>query len=455
MRQHEILIPACAFPAKLSVLILITTMFLALASMGSAQSGVWSPAVILSNGGDGWESSAAIDGAGNSVAIWDERTTKGLVTDRIWGRVRPDSGAWLPHTIISRLNPPLGTTYVFPVAHASASGKVTSILSDVDGVSTADAVRGKWTPAQLLLPGVSSPKFMMNARGDAILVWGIGGPRFSPNYVYAMRRPAGGAWGQQETVVTAPHVSYNDVVLGENGDAFVTWETYDATYGIEQCQTFNYAMHVSRTVANGGSWDDSGALLGPDAKSHQPHIAADASGRADLLYMDVSGALFSMTQQGAGQPWSAPVQVYTSFSYWNGGIASDKNGIVTVVMLDQTLNKVISIRGSLKTNSWTKAVAISGNDQSPQQVIFGLGMNGAAVAVWLAGDPNYTTLTVRAAVAPASNKPWGQAATISPGLMQMPGPESVAVNATGKAVVTFSAFTVTLGHNEYAVNYTP
>ncbi len=40
-----------------------------------AQTGAWTSPVVLSTGGEGWEAAAAIDGNGNSVALWDERTS--------------------------------------------------------------------------------------------------------------------------------------------------------------------------------------------------------------------------------------------------------------------------------------------------------------------------------------------------------------------------------------------
>jgi hypothetical protein len=36
----------------------------------SQTSGTWTPPVVLSTGGQGWEAAAAIDGNGNSVALW-------------------------------------------------------------------------------------------------------------------------------------------------------------------------------------------------------------------------------------------------------------------------------------------------------------------------------------------------------------------------------------------------
>ena len=37
----------------------------------SAQTGTWTQPVVLSNGGQGWEAAVAIDGDGNSLALWD------------------------------------------------------------------------------------------------------------------------------------------------------------------------------------------------------------------------------------------------------------------------------------------------------------------------------------------------------------------------------------------------
>jgi hypothetical protein len=75
-------------------LICIATTFLTAAS---AQVGTWTPPVALSAGGQGFESAAAIDGNGRSVALWDERTTQ----DQLWSRSKPSAGAWSRVTQVS------------------------------------------------------------------------------------------------------------------------------------------------------------------------------------------------------------------------------------------------------------------------------------------------------------------------------------------------------------------
>src|ERR1700737_3222537 len=66
----------------------------------SAQTGAWTSPVVLSTGGQGWEAAAALDGNGNSVALWDERTSQ----DQIWSRSKPSAGNWGFVTQVSSLH---------------------------------------------------------------------------------------------------------------------------------------------------------------------------------------------------------------------------------------------------------------------------------------------------------------------------------------------------------------
>src|SRR5271154_1001010 len=72
-----------------------------------AQTGVWTSPVALSTGGQGFQAAAAIDGSGNSVALWDEITT----FDQLWSRSRPSGGSWRSVTEVS---PALQSNSVVP-----------------------------------------------------------------------------------------------------------------------------------------------------------------------------------------------------------------------------------------------------------------------------------------------------------------------------------------------------
>src|SRR5271169_1117022 len=96
-----------------------------------AQTGGWTAPTVLSSGGEGWEAAAAIDGNGNSVALWDERTTQ----DQLWARSKPSAGNW---GSVTQVSPALQTTSVFPTVRISTAGLATAVWSDQSGVWTAD-----------------------------------------------------------------------------------------------------------------------------------------------------------------------------------------------------------------------------------------------------------------------------------------------------------------------------
>lgn len=153
--------------AAIRTLVAVVTVTLITPMFG--QAGAWTSPVALSTGGQGWEAAAAIDGNGNSVALWDERTT----LDQLWSRSKPGAGNW---GSVTQVSPALQTTSVFPAVRISTAGLATAVWSDQGGVWTADRPpASNWNPAQLLIPGVSTPIFVMNSRGDAAIVWTVGG----------------------------------------------------------------------------------------------------------------------------------------------------------------------------------------------------------------------------------------------------------------------------------------
>ena len=126
----------------------------------SAQTGAWTTPVVLSTGGQGWAAAAAIDGDGNSLALWDERTTQ----DQLWSVSKASGGQLgLGNGGISGPRDHLGLS---SPAYSSTAGFATAVWSDSNGVWTADRPSGsKWDAAQLLIPGASNPIFVTNSRG--------------------------------------------------------------------------------------------------------------------------------------------------------------------------------------------------------------------------------------------------------------------------------------------------
>ncbi len=411
-----------------------------------SQNGTWSSPTVLSTGGQGWQAAAAIDGTGNSVAIWDEITSQA----QLWSRSKPGGGNW---GSVTEVYPALQASSIYPAVHVSTAGFATAVWSDEGGVWTADRPpTSNWTSPRLLVPGVSNPIFVMNSQGAAAIVWTVGGPRSTSSEVLAVLRPAGGAWSAQQLVTGGLHVTADHAGIGTNGAVIVTWETYNATCSKYGCSVSAFDLHASRQNPSTGAWVDSGSLLGPDKATHDARVALDNAGGAALVALNSAGAYASATQGNAGGPWSA----FTTIAAPQGltittGLASDDAGQVMLVyeFIGFPTSQAFAVNGSIGNNTWSPPAVISGSDTSIGQIYFAVSAGGAAVAIWLnsSGTP-----AVRAVVRATGTGTWSSPVTVS-GPGSEISPEAAAINSSGSAIVVYSGYDVNNVHTEYAVNH--
>jgi hypothetical protein len=414
----------------------------------SAQTGAWTPAAVLSTGGQGWEAAAAIDGNANSVALWDERTTQ----DQLWSRAKTSGGNW---GSVTNVSPALQTTSVFPVVRISTAGFATAVWSDQSGVWTADRPpASNWAPPQLLIPGVSNPIFVMNSLGDAAIAWTVGTARSTSGSVMVVLRPAGGVWTAQQTVASGVHVSADHAGIGASGAVIVTWESYNAVCTKYGCALSAFALHASRQNVGTISWADSGSLLGPDSAAHAARVALDSAGEAMLVALNSSGAYSSATQGNSGGAWGPfNTVVNPQGPTIISDLASDDAGQVTLVyeFIGFSNSQALAVSSSISSNTWPSPVVLSGSDTSVGQVYFALAPNGAALAVWLSSSG---TPKIHAVTRATATGAWGSSITVS-GPGSYIGPEAAAVNSSGNAIVIYSGYNAASVHTEYATNYQP
>ena len=415
----------------------------------SAQTGVWTPPVVLSTGGQGWEAAAAIDGDGNSLALWDERTTQ----DQLWSVSKASGGNW---GSVTEVSPALQTTSVFPAVRITTAGFATAVWSDSSGVWAADLPSGsKWDPAQLLIPGASNPIFVMNSRGDAAIAWTVGGgPRSTSGSVMAVLRPAGGAWSAQQTLASGAHLIADHAGIGESGEVIVTWETYNAVCRKYGCALNSYVLHASRQNTGTEVWVNSGALLGPDNAAHDARVTLDSGGGAILLALSSSGVYTSATQGNSGGAWSTfKTAISPQGSTIISDLVSDDAGQVTLVYetITYPTSQALAVNGSISSNTWSSPVVLSGADTSVGQVYFALAPNGASLAIWLSSSG---TPAIRAATRTTATGAWSTPASLS-GPGSYISPEAAAVEPSGNAIVVYSGYNTASVHTEYATNYQP
>jgi hypothetical protein len=414
-----------------------------------AQTGTWTRPVVLSTGGQGWEAAAAIDGDGNSLALWDERTTE----DQLWSVSKANGGPW---GSVTKLSPALQTTSVLPVVRITPAGFATAVWSDSNGVWTADRPSGtKWDAAQLLIAGATNPIFVMNSRGDAAIAWTVGGgPRSTTGSVMAVLRPAGGEWSAQQTVASGAHLITDHAGIGESGEVIVTWETYNAVCHKYGCSLSSYALHASRQNTGSGAWVSSSALLGPDIDAHDARVALDSGGGAILLALSSSGVYTSATQGNAGGAWSAfKSAVSPQGSTIISDLVSDDAGQVTLVYESITYptSQALSVNGSIASNTWSSPEVVSGAGTSVGQVYFAEASNGASLAVWLSSSG---TPAIRAATRASATGDWSTPVSVS-GPGSSISPEAAAVEASGNAIAIYSGYNAANVHTEYVTNYQP
>jgi hypothetical protein len=404
---------------------------------------------VLSTGGQGWEAAAAIDGDGNSVALWDERTTQ----DQLWSRSKASGGNW---GFATQVSPALQTTSVFPAVRITAAGFATAVWSDQSGVWTADRpAASTWDSPQLLIPGASNPMFVMNSRGDAAVAWTVGGgPRSTSGSVMAVLRRAGGSWTAQQAIASGPHLIGDHAGIGASGDVVVTWETYNAVCSRYGCALSSYLLHASRQSAGAGAWTDSGSLLGPDKTAHGARVALDSAGGAILVALSSSGTYVSSVQGNSGGAWSPfKTAVNPQGSIIVSDLASDDAGQVTFVYesIAYPSSQALAVNSSIGSNTWSSPVVLSGGDMSVGQVIFAVSPGGAALVIWLSSSGTPAIHAVTRATATGS---WSAPRSIS-GPGNYISPEAAGVESSGNAIAIYSGYDASSVHTEYAMSYRP
>jgi hypothetical protein len=265
----------------------------------------------------------AADGAGN--ALWASFARDGLGNRRMAIYERCAGTAAWPRTTL------LGTPAVdlqpqgiavSPAGHALAVWRVTNGPDSHTFLSSARPAGGAWGPPQTIVTGdISSVEFALSDAGDAVAAWNSGEPS-----VEASVRPAGGAWSAPHELTGANQSAR--VAMSAGGDAVVTsWN------GATSTMTAYYRPA-------GGGW------TGPETVFHNAYsgtptsqlVEFDGQGRAVSAFsrQEFDHTLYAVVRSGGA--WGAPEPLDATASVGVADLARHPSGLVAVWLRKQSLS---------------------------------------------------------------------------------------------------------------------
>ena len=380
--------------------LLLVAAFLALSAgavVSLALGSAWSAPVDLSSAMSRWPQ-VGVDGAGNTVAVWEHITP--LIT--------PYSGD--ERTVQAAIRP----------AGSAAFGAPVDLAAPVPNGSE-------------LVPALA-----VNGEGDAIVVWVSGGS------VYAASKPAGapefGAAVAVGSGAAASALNFAEpaVALDAHGGAVVVWYHASGT-------RYQFEASIRRA---GGSFGSPAALDAPGpgvGVPDRPRVAMDSPGDAVVLFVGESGThtVVRAARRPAGGAFGAPVDLSDPAQYANTpALAMNGSGDAVAVWKQDGgsgTSGVIEAASARAGGAFASPVAVSppGGDEHPFPSV-AVNSQGAALVAWdekgLLGDP------VQVARRADAGAPFGEVSTLTPVLSSGQAP-AVALDDYGDAIVAWETKT--------------
>jgi hypothetical protein len=325
---------------------------------------------------------AAIDGAGNAIAVWQVDDNYGDRPSRLEAVVLARNGRPSKPVTLSRRGDPYGAS----VAMSAAGDAIAVWTRKTRSGEVVDAATrragGRFSrPVRLSADGrkITFADIAMNAGGDAVVAWWRG--RGRANVVQATVRRAGGRFSPRVNLSPVTRVAGSvAVAIDPAGDTTVTWNGWDGD------------AYTAQTV------------YGPAATGFGMPVTLSAAGN--------DGSVTEPAMDGAGNTLVA----------WT---ESDPDELTT--------NGVVRISLRAPGGTFSAPANISDAGRFPR-----LAMNpaGAAVAVWDRGTGDIYSTGVRAAV----RAPGGSfsASVLLSGRQQVSALPTVAIDGSGNAIAVWA-----------------
>lgn len=276
-----------------------------------------------------------------------------------------------------------------------------------------------WGPVKTLAASPWGESLAVDARGTVTVVWSTGSAAGS---VVALRRPAGGPWGDP---VVIGHGTQPQVAADRRGAVTVVWLTERAgrTDGVAA------ARHPVR-----GRWTTPVRLTGEQATPYAAgEVVLDVNPDGDAVVAWASRDRrdrpwrVRSAYRPAGGPWSGPVAVTPTDGTRHPQVGIDDEGRALLLLCRQRFGhpQVLRTQERSPDGSWTDPAVVTRAGYSP---ILAVDASGDALVAF---SPDFSG--VAAAVRPAGG-PWQRARALLPEGVEV-ADFALAVNDSGAAVV--------------------
>ncbi len=252
-----------------------------------AQDIVWTSTTLSSSGDNSSNPNVAMDGSGNSVAIWIEN---GMVMAS-WN---PVNGSWTPPVAISNS----GATS--PALAMDPNGNATAIWLEGTNLQTSSAsFNGIWSAETNIATQSSDPQLAVDVNGNLAAVW------VSSGTIEAITKLFGQSWSMTSSPISVTTSDNPSVSIGANGTVCVVWHSV-AVAG-------NDVVESATQSITAGVWSSPPLVIASGAFSHNyPKVAVDVNGNAAVIWYRYNPENFSTLNAIASylplnaQAWAIP-----------------------------------------------------------------------------------------------------------------------------------------------------
>ena len=243
----------------------------------------------ISNDFSAGQAQVAVNADGRAALVWllFEDVPGGGSTSTVWAANYLPGTGWTSPVFIDTFA--VNGASITPQVAIDDLGRVTVVWAKAhsrdalfprfDIWSNRYTTGGAWTGAQLIETddegGAGDPQIAASGTGDVMAVWhATDGIRQN---VWAARRAAGGTWEAPVLIENAPGtVGFPQIAADGSGNAIAVWIQYTAAPHPD--------VMVNRYVAGSG-WGSATAVEADDEAVDAPQIAMNASGVAQLVWM--------------------------------------------------------------------------------------------------------------------------------------------------------------------------